>query len=320
MAIVSLLLFLTGCTFSATAPTPTPTSRPLADINPIVASHTPSPTQTMIPATPTASPTASPTATLTTTSSPTPTATEPVIAISTPPGTELTEQVRWLYETNNGCQFPCWWGITPGETTWSIAETFFDRFDKDIYTVFAPPNLAYYGVLIPLPVELFGERYTELGIVVEDDVVTEIGARVFISNSSDYLTQYRLPAFLTTYGQPAEVWVSTYSAPHADLPFRIVLFYPTLGIAALYSDNGLKQGDIVHGCPQQEPPSFLSLWDASSEELTFEEISSNTAVYNVEFLSLEEATGMDVTTFYQTFKNPDNLTCLETPSHLWPSS
>jgi hypothetical protein len=131
--------------------------------------------------------------------------------------------------------------------------------------------------------------------------------------------QYMLDTFLRTYGEPTEVWLSTYSGPfeHNDLPFRVLLVYPLQGIAALYSDNGIKQGEATHGCPQQDPVSVLSLWDPLLD-LSFEEIKNSSAAFNVDFLSLEESTGMDMTTFYETFKNPDNTTCLETPANLWP--
>jgi hypothetical protein len=36
-----------------------------------------------------------------------------------------------------------------------------------------------------------------------------------------------------------------------------------------------------------------------------------------EFLSVEEAAGMSIEQFYQTFVQPGNQTCLETPADLW---
>ncbi len=36
-------------------------------------------------------------------------------------------------------------------------------------------------------------------------------------------------------------------------------------------------------------------------------------------MPLAQATEMDIETFYQTFKNPNNTECLETPAELWPS-
>src|SRR5690242_550646 len=31
------------------------------------------------------------------------------------------QQVLKLFETNNGCHLPCWWGIIPGKTKWDDA-------------------------------------------------------------------------------------------------------------------------------------------------------------------------------------------------------
>jgi len=177
----------------------------------------------------------------------------------------------------------------------------------------------YYGVNIPLPLEVFSEDRTELGILVQDGTVIAIQTYVSIGDTPpDHLSQYALSTFLTTYGQPGEVWLSTYSAPfeHNDLPFRILLFYPKQGIMALYSDNGIKEGDIVRGCPQQDTVSILTLWSPTLG-WTFEKVKNDSSAYNVDYLRLEDTTAMDVATFYETFKNVDNTTCLETPANLW---
>jgi len=320
IVMTALLLILAGCTASSTALTPP--GEGLSDISTIVTSLTPLSTRPLTSATQTPSPTTILTSTSAATPVPTdqPTTTETPIAISTPPGTSLTRQVLWLYETNNGCQLPCWWGITPGQTTWNTAERFFNLFASTILSAStSSPNSMSYSPIIPLPSEVFREDTVSPIYSVRDGIVGQIGTRVSIGNTPPgYLTQYMLSTFLTTYGQPSEVWVSTYSAPYSDLPFRVALFYPAQGIAALYSDNGVRQGELVHGCPQQGPVGFLSLWDPSMQELTFDVLKSRTSAFNVEFLSLEESTGMDVTTFYETFKNADNTTCLQTPTDLWP--
>jgi hypothetical protein len=229
--------------------------------------------------------------------------------------------VLWLFETNNGCRLPCWWGITPGQTEWLAAEEFLNRFALLIYKAFPTAELASYEVVIPLPLDVFIEEETRLRIVARNGVVEfmDIGFPMGYTPPPGYLTQHTLSPFLTTYGQPTEVWVSTYRAPYGpnDLPFAVVLFYPDQGIAALYIANGARQEALVRGCPQQRPVGFLSLWYAPLG-LTFEDLKSRTGAYNVDFLSLAEATTMDVTTFYETFKEPDNTTCLETSAELWP--
>jgi hypothetical protein len=276
-------------------------------------------------------PTATSTATIQPTMpTPTPTsqsiATETVISIPTPPGESRMEQVLWLYETNNGCQLPCWWGITPGQTEWSVAEEFLYRFDSnyDIYESSPIPRIVYYGVSVILPQKVFSDYYTELGVLVIDGVVDTIETDVSIGDTPPgSLSQYTLSAFLSNYGEPTEVWLATYrSSPGGGpgsggiLSFVVVLFYPEQGIAALYDDLGEIADDIVRGCPQEYPVSTLKLWSPNTD-FTFEQLVSSSSSFNLEYLSLEESTEMDVTTFYETFKKPDNTTCLETPTNLW---
>lgn len=99
-------------------------------------SSTPEPTQTLAPTlTPTIPPTNTPTATPTFTRRPfiystfTPAPTLPPTPTLTPwptyPPDEALAKVLELFETNAGCQLPCWWGIIPGETPWDVAQNFY---------------------------------------------------------------------------------------------------------------------------------------------------------------------------------------------------
>jgi hypothetical protein len=328
--LVNVLLILIGC--AVISPAPTPSSESLSDVSTVVASRT-SVSQTPLPTTQTATPgmaftsTSTSTArpvTATSTPQPQPIATVTSMAISTPPGSEIERQVLWLYETNNGCQLPCWWGITPGQTEWSVAEEFFQRFDEDIYETFLTSGLVYYGVSIPLPKEVFFVDHAELGVLVRDGIVEGFETNVSIGDTPPrYLGQYTISTFLTKYGGPTEVWLSAYSSPPGGgagsegvLPFSVVVFYPEQGIVASYSNNGVRQGDFVQGCPQENPVSYLVLMPPDINQ-TFKQAAGASSAFNREYLSLEEATGMDVATFYETFKNPDNTTCLETSANLW---
>lgn len=240
--------------------------------------------------------------------------------IPTPQGIGAKEQVLWLYETNNGCKLPCWWGIVPGETDWQTAREFLEQFDQDIYrSPSSSTSSVSYSVTIPLSLDVFIEERSELSLFVQDGVVEAIDTHVSIGDTPPgYLDLYTLPNLLTTYGPPAEIWLSTHSKPfeNNELPFRLLLFFPQQGIMALFSDNGVKNGEYVSGCPQQNPASFLTVW-FSKLAWTFEEVKNGASVYNVDYLRLEDTTDWDVTTFYETFKNPDNTTCIETEAELW---
>ncbi len=285
--------------------------------------NTNAPTINLVSITPTPmiTPSLEPTPINTSTSTPTIplTAIETPFAISTPLGVETTEQALWLFETNNNCHLPCWWGITPGQTRWQIAKEFLSVFDADIYETTTPSGLTYYGIDIPLSSEIFLTDRMELGILARDGIVEEIITDVSIGNAPlDYLTQYSLSTFLNTYGQPSEVRLFTYRSPfeEGDLPFVVTLYYSDQGIVALYGDNGERQGNLVQGCPQEYPVSFLSLWSPDLN-LSFDQIINGTSALEKEYLLLEEAAVMDVATFYEIFKDIDNTTCLETSADLW---
>ena len=331
IAVVSIILV--GCTGISAATTPP--EEAVSSISTIVVSHVFS-TPTFSPpiSSPSAIPNEMPTITSTAmvqstipVSTPTvhPTATETPAPIPTVPGLDVNQQVLWLLETNNGCQLPCWWGITPGQTTWDVTEKFFGTFISNIQSTSSSQSINYSPV-IPLPSEVYeiGNAYagnTYPIYTVRDGIVEEILTEVSIGDTPPgYLSLYVLPTFLTTYGQPSEVWLFTYRSPFEenDLPFIIILSYPEKGIIALYSDNGERQGDLVRGCPQENPVAILKLWSPDLN-LTFEQIKRGSSAIGADrdYLSLEEATGMNVMSFYETFKNPENITCLETPANLW---
>ncbi|MBP8059867.1 MAG: hypothetical protein KA314_28850 [Chloroflexi bacterium] len=318
--LVTVFFALTGCT--VTPPVSTSPGETVTSVNTTIASPVPS-TQPPLPTTPTVSitPILTPTPSSTPTFTPTlvPTATETPYAIPTPLGMEVTEQVLWLLETNNGCQLPCWWGIVPGQTTWDTAELFLKSFVANIYSA-SSPGLINYSPEIPLPAEVFEVPYTSPIYTVREGIVDEILTDVSIGDTTptEYLTAYILPTFLNTYGQPAEVQLFTYRSPfeEGDLPFIAILIYPDQGIIALYDDNGQRLGDVVQGCPQKNSVAILKLWSPDSN-VTFEQIIEGSSALRRDYLSLEEATGMDIATFYETFQNPDNTTCLQTPANLW---
>jgi hypothetical protein len=224
-----------------------------------------------------------------------------------------------LLENNNGCKLPCWWGVTPGQTEWQTAYQFLRMFDSDPY-FFSNSEFGFYEVHIPLPIEVFGNSIMGQFYFVQNGIVVRIDAHVAIGDIADgYLNQYTLPEFLTTYGQPTEVWLSTYpgAGEGGSLPFSVILFYPKQGIVAKYGSNGGEYEDFVRGCPQENPVSYLQVLPPGSKK-TFEKTMVGTSALSAwRYLSLEEATGLDVATFYETFKYQDNTTCLETPAEKW---
>jgi hypothetical protein len=177
--------------------------------------------------------------------------------------------------------------------------------------------LYFVDVNIPVSDETFFAPLNQM-FTIQDGVIARI--EIVIGGA---INTYNLSQILDVYGQPMEVWLSTYSrSREGSLPFTTVLFYQEKGIVIAYYDEADEQDAQIKGCPQQYPAYVLVVWSAE-EDISFEEAVNNSqelgSFEELNYLSLEESTGLSVETFYETFKDPDNMTCLKTPANLWPS-
>ena len=241
-------------------------------------------------------------------------------------GNEITEPtvkadkskrvVRDLLDNNSGCQLPCWWGITPGKTTWDEARQILDEVSlfiggqqsSDDFYASVKAYLPYPDDFAPYMEQLYG---------VEDGVVNYI--RVY---NFDLAPNYSLPSLLQSYGQPSEVGFEVISKEEREIqPFIVDVFYRELGILVEYStvDPMKEVGENLQNCLISKMDSpFLHLWSVETQYLSFQEAKKFIDTTNLpEPKSLLEATGMDAKSFYETFKNSETDACLETPKNLW---
>jgi hypothetical protein len=223
---------------------------------------------------------------------------------------EAREMVKELLENNAGCKLPCWWGITPGKTTWLEARNFLESF-----AVYVGETG---GVRVPLPSPYSNATYMEHGYFIRNGIVEYI--RVFNFNLAP---NYYLPKFLETYGVPEEIYIRTFAQEEMGIQnFTVDLFYQNLGVLIEYSTGEpLREiDDKLQNCMIKEMDSpFIHLWSPETQNLSFQEAKRFIDTTNLpEPKPLLDATRMDVQTFYETFKNPDTVACLETPKDLWP--
>lgn len=225
--------------------------------------------------------------------------------------------VRELLENNGGCKLPCWWGITPGKTTWMEASQILEK----VSLFMSEPGSAetfYVDLHVLPPYPYTFTKYMAHSYHVENGVVDYISVYNF-----DFAPNYFLPKLLESYGQPDEVWMRTFSKAERGIQnFTVDVFYQDLGILVEYSTGApLKEIDgKLRNCWIKEMDSpFIHLWSPKIQKLSFQEAKTFIDTVNLpEPQPLFEATGMDVETFYETFKNPDTDVCLETPKNLWP--
>lgn len=227
-----------------------------------------------------------------------------------------------LTENNGDCLLPCFWGFTPGKTLWQTAEPLLTTFAYKISYGSSDGSFSdipdgnsfpawvylYFPEISPVPVS-----YT---FTVQDGIITMIKAHILPTPG------YALPAILDTYGQPDEVWLLTAKAPREGfLGFTLTLFYEQHGFMMTYGSQGVIENGKVRSCFPATTFDELALatWPPH-EKITYEEaVSRTTSFWPTEYeRSLEEATGMSIDTFYETFKNSAAPVCLETPTELWP--
>ena len=245
-----------------------------------------------------------------------------VIALPTISPDALHSFVLDLTDDSQNCLLPCFWNIVPGETEWRNIEPFLATFAYRISYGAADGTFSD----IPVGNSFIAWMYVYLPDLsnapfsytfnVRDGIVTMIDAAILTVPINS------LPAILNEYGQPTEIWVLTANAPMDDvLGFRLTLFYSPNQFLLSYGGDGEVANGKVRGCLSDKEESLdLVTWSPEAE-LTFAD-----AIYGLSNprqitydLPLEEATGMRVETFYETFKHANELFCLETPVELWPS-
>lgn len=238
---------------------------------------------------------------------------------------QIQDRVLSLLESNGNCVFPCWWGLTPGKTSFEIVNNLLEPLNTEKPPAYSGnmwkgATLYYY---MPLPKDLSVQGRLDVRINFEKEVLR------YIKVSEAEWPDYRLPALLDKYGPPGEVWLYTYTSQvELNPPFALYLYYPEKGILAYIPSRHPEKGDvqvqdgIIRGCVPYSATLFL--W-SPSEIQSIAEIGKRFVVEglssqeNNTILPLQKTTGMDISSFYQRYKDPNQRPCLETPADLWPT-
>ena len=222
-----------------------------------------------------------------------------------------------MLQNNGGCRLPCWWGFTPGETSWQATRDFFTSIGKETGSV---DHIQNYTVFFNTP----GHYESYQSYIGEDGILEIIGVSASPAVGEDWSftydhpqfaedwKTYMLPQMLEVYGPPSQVLLCTGNgAPWS--PFDLILFYAEKGFLVQYSGEAEeREGETWLVCPHLVEIT-LHLW-SPERSVSLEDIPGFT-MWGPH--SLEEATGMSIEQFYETFVQPDTETCLETPADLW---
>ncbi|MEJ5308298.1 MAG: hypothetical protein WHX52_00880 [Anaerolineae bacterium] len=336
--ILTTAMLLSSCLLDADTPSPSPSPSPdatsiTATPNSTPTRPLPSPTPTLQP-TKTPSPTATPTLPLPTrtpkpTRTPRPT-TQPTATL-TPvlfPTLDVEQMETFIADRladNGGCELPCWWGITPGETSW---ETALQHFAAHGIQVFEDGALGLHyqsGRYQGRP------TYTDL-MEVNLDQADGIIRRIEVRNNGYYPAlqaqfttlwqRYALQPVLVRHGPPTRVFFDmTIGAPcigSGIFPtYDMWVIYDDQGIAIRYSGLLLYDHDTWAVCPVfgQWRSIAISLWSVKDGIAPPDfaagvyDPAGDFSVYGF----LPELTTMSAQTFYETFRQPVPQACIEIP-------
>jgi hypothetical protein len=167
--------------------------------------------------------------------------------------TDAQKRMLQLLFTNGGCDLPCFWGITPGKTTWDYANVFFSTF-HEINT-----NVLYYtdGSLpaydVPLDIIDSKNRYIGLGIAltVGEKIVQRLSIYTEAHSAEDlnsYWAFYSLGWIFSQLGPPNQILIDIYSNDIEHYPgYDLLVIYQKYKIAFWLTGDRSRDYMI---CPQ----------------------------------------------------------------------
>ncbi len=244
----------------------------------------------------------------------------PALPTVTPRPTLTADQERAfvveMLETNGGCELPCWWGITLGETTWQTIKDHLGLYGEG----FSQPGGVHYQTSYGGTLGSLLDYYIDLTFVERDRVIRSIQvmSEVFGDGASENFAsnwhRYSPDQVLNRHGEPSQVYIQLVPPIERDAPvyYQLWLVYDHLGFYIVYTGPAVYEPPIMRACLRFDEVTAIALRLQSPRP-------GESVLESPELLrTLEEATGMDVETFYETFRNADSDVCLESPASIWP--
>jgi hypothetical protein len=232
---------------------------------------------------------------------------------------EADQKIQDLLDNNAGCQLPCWWGITPGETSKIDTIRYLSSFTA-LTTVWGPSGNYQIGSVEPgKPIgdflssyKIFGD-YGNIEYYFRDGLVYTISAYHGGGTGDKKVDTFQLSRILADYGVPEEMAVSAAPTAPGGPVFDIYLMDGHKGIYVHYVYYNVNiSGNDLRVCPRNIGPEELLLWSPKTRTLSLADFF---APQN--WPTVHQALGMDIESFQKLFKNPDNGVCIKTSVDIW---
>jgi hypothetical protein len=221
-----------------------------------------------------------------------------------------------LFSTNGSCDFPCWWGISPGDSVQKVHEL--------ASMVGKSPHLtgAYlYSYTLSLDTlktaDFYMKYYVDSNQLVQR-IEISLGAP---SRFRDYYTAFEerlsLPSLLSRYGPPSDVLllVTPLGGPNIPREYAMFILYEAQDFGVVYT--GLVDSDD----PIQICSIKINDYHLKGILLYLKDPRQNIAelnqLYMHDFKPLDEVTSMKIDDFYRDFSAPSTIKCIKTSLENW---
>ncbi len=225
---------------------------------------------------------------------------------------EVAETLELLH-TNGDCRLPCWWGFTPGVTQ---VQSLISWFHGATARGNARTSVRNMSILISLTwsheeVTSAAVRVLTVEYCVFDD--NDCYGQNPLYTEPTYPS---LPHLLTTYGPPTQAYIG-YEVGNREMGiggdlFFLFLDYAEAGWKVTYQMELDSSLPVYTGCIDHAKAT-LKLWSPDDAQTANELRFPDPPVLK----TVEQATGMTLTEFYETFRNPANQPCLSSPPDLY---
>lgn len=229
---------------------------------------------------------------------------------------QVISEIEEYWRTNGGCQWPCWWGITPGHSTSNdvikslshlarivpLSTKEGTRVGLDVKLAALPGNLVDPGVLM----RLANDKVTAITIC---DVGNQAGTEF-----SELVVNLGLPELvrIQTYSEPLDLGNGA-----SYLPFTVYLYFPESGLAAAYPAEAHVKDGIILGCISSDFRPSMYLWSPENGLL----IEDVLAPFGVSLETTQDFGDAVDRPFADVVSEApvESEVCIQTRADLWPN-
>lgn len=225
-------------------------------------------------------------------------------------------------ETYRDCEFPCWWGITPGRSKWDDIKTLLKPFSPWIIVCGRNPCISF---------SEYREDEDDFGVgllsqyIFKDYEASNCGISLEIKNRTVYSINFCYPSdleggylrnSLTQLPAPDEIWIS-----YNKNDFNFGLFYYKDGVFIVY-DGFVKVLDgISTGCIDLEKDIFILDLMSLDEPTTFSKLAKSHLLEPplFSFKKFDEVTTVSYSDIFELLKKNEEEICIPININLWES-